>query len=76
MDNVEALKREARNALSLAKASWRENDRRLIWCGYNGDGTFKFCNTTSATRAGPTISEAEAARYLSEEGPWRRPSAA
>lgn len=72
IDTVDRLKAEAA-ANEGAKASWRENDCRLIWCGDNGDGTFTFRNTTSPTNKGPKIGEAEAARYLAEGGPWLRP---
>jgi hypothetical protein len=74
IDTVEQLKDEAASNPRPAKASWRENEHRLIWCGVNGDGTFTFRNTTSATKAGPKISETEAARILADEGPWMRPA--
>lgn len=73
-DTIENLKAEA-SANERAKASWRENEQRLIWCGANDDGTFTFRNTTSATSKGPKISEAEAATLLSAEGPWIGPRA-
>jgi hypothetical protein len=70
-DTAEALKAEATAARS--KASWRENEQRLIWCGSNDDGSFTFRNTVSAINKGPKISEAEADRLLASEGPWMRP---
>jgi hypothetical protein len=72
-DTIEQMKAEASSA--RAKASWRENEQRLIWCGLNDDGSFTFRNTTSATSKGPRISETEAAKFLAAEGPWLRPHA-
>jgi hypothetical protein len=72
MNTVERLKEEA--ATRAAKASWRENGHRLIWCGRNEDGSFTFRNTVSATSRGPKIGETESARLLAEEGPWLRPT--
>lgn len=72
MDTVEQLKAEAAQ-LREGQGAWRENEHRLIWCGRKGNG-FVFHNTTSATHAGPIISEKRAAEYLASGGPWMRPS--
>jgi hypothetical protein len=73
MDTVEDLKAEAA-LLKVGFGSWRENSDRLIWCGRKDDGIFVFRNTVSPTRAGPIISECDAAKYLAAGGPWVRPS--